>query len=235
MIKKRLDWDSNFFGFKVGLIIINSEDEISLVLQVAQEFRLCYIFCQTTIDRKLIENISSEIKFVDQKVRYLKELKGVAPSTISCVCSAAHKDYEELIPLSIVCGKFSRFATDSNIPRAKYEELYVEWLRKSIIGEMADIVLCTRDSNVITGMISVSKKENYCEIGLVSVHSNYQGRGIGKILLAAAEQFAITNSFDKIYVVTQKFNLPACKLYEGHGFSITEQLNTFHYWNDTII
>ncbi len=52
----------------------------------------------------------------------------------------------------------------------------------------------------------------------LSVHSDFQGRGIGQQLLAAVKQFAIEQGCGSMTLEVRVDNLPARRLYDSFGF-----------------
>jgi len=49
-------------------------------------------------------------------------------------------------------------------------------------------------------------------------------------LMKAAESYFIQHNISEIDVVTQKFNIPACRFYEKNGYSIKNIEYVFHLW-----
>jgi len=71
------------------------------------------------------------------------------------------------------------------------------------------------DDNNVLGFIHIENHFEITDVINIAVDKNYQGRGIGKILL----QYVIDNTeADKIMLEVKENNVPAIKLYESLGF-----------------
>ncbi|MDX1965373.1 MAG: GNAT family N-acetyltransferase [Pirellulales bacterium] len=139
---------------------------------------------------------------------------------------------EDLYQLAVAAGQCSRFAVDANIPVDKFQELYKIWIERSVKGELANAVLAAyrADSAQPRGIVTISVKEAVGQIDLIAVAESERGRGLGQLLLTAAEQWMLGQSCHTASVVTQRHNLPACRLYEKHGFSLAKRENYYHFW-----
>ena len=129
-----------------------------------------------------------------------------------------------------ISGEFSRFRLDRRFISNEYERLYVEWLRKSLNKTIAFKTFVAREKTEIAGLITLGKKKECADIGLVAVDEKYRGRGIGRDLIRFADNAAFTMGFKQIQVVTQKKNWGACRLYEKCGFKMNNVINVYHYW-----
>lgn len=52
----------------------------------------------------------------------------------------------------------------------------------------------------------------------IGILPEYQNKGYGKHLMDFIVSFAKNNDFSEVFVVTDKGNIPACKIYEYAGF-----------------
>lgn len=83
-------------------------------------------------------------------------------------------------------------------------------------------LLIVRDGNAVIACICVEIKESSGYIGYFAVHPEYQGQGLGKIVLAKAEEFAkdiLKVSKYIMVVVSQRTEL--IKYYERRGYERT--------------
>ncbi len=171
---------------------------------------------------------------VDEKRYYERRCLPTKPGTTTSVAAdvelyggGADASLEDL---AVQSGAYSRFAVDSEIGRDRFEQLYRLWMRKSISGELADAVLVAGPSSNPGGMITVRASDARGEIGLVAVAPEERGRGVGKQLLLAAQVWFEQQACDRVVVVTQGANEPACKLYENCGFQCEKVEDFFHFW-----
>jgi len=74
-----------------------------------------------------------------------------------------------------------------------------------------------------------NKKSFSAELG-VAVADNYQGRGIGSIMIEELIKFAKEERIKKIFLTTRVDNIKAQKLYKKFGFSIEKLLKNEVEW-----
>ncbi len=70
-----------------------------------------------------------------------------------------------------------------------------------------------------TSGASVKAKENECEMHLLGVSPKFRGKGLGRMLVETALNFAKDNEFKKMILWTQKPMQNAQKLYASSGFN----------------
>ncbi|RPI66512.1 MAG: GNAT family N-acetyltransferase [Ignavibacteriales bacterium] len=71
---------------------------------------------------------------------------------------------------------------------------------------------------------NIDQKENKFFINQLYVLKEYQGKGIGKRLMEIAEEEALKNNFDKIWLGVMSENLPSVEWYKRLGFIFVEEL-----------
>jgi ribosomal protein S18 acetylase RimI-like enzyme len=147
------------------------------------------------------------------------------------VCSSVDND-QKMRDLAIAAGKCSRFAVDARIEKERYESLYTIWLERSLRRELADEVLVAyaKNGSEPIGIVTLLKNRHIGSVELIAVSTEHRGQGIGKKLMQAAEQWMRDQGCSYARVVTQKDNLPACRLYEQHGYSVVKQEQFYHFW-----
>ena len=85
---------------------------------------------------------------------------------------------------------------------------------EAVKKDYTHIYVYEEDNNVL-GFIHIENHFEITDVINIAVDKNYQGRGIGKILL----QYVIDNTeADKIMLEVKENNIPAIKLYEALGF-----------------
>ena len=228
----KLDWDSDFFHFNVCRIeglIENHEDARAIdCMMEAGNFKLAYYASSKELFLEPTHTL--EIKLVDKKTKYIKEVGSTAKYYPSI--SSYEYDYPNgiLLDLAVQSGIYSRFNIDKKIGQAKFEELYKLWVIKSVRKELAKEVFVHRLHNDITGFVTVSEKDNRADFEMVAVESNHRKKGIGSMLFNHAEKWAYDHRYHHIQVVTQGDNIPACKFYENMGCAIETMQYFYHIW-----
>ncbi|WP_430817674.1 GNAT family N-acetyltransferase [Carboxylicivirga sp. RSCT41] len=232
---QHLGWDSDFFNFKIGKVDIDalSKEEIAKVKeeQYKQNYDLLYLM---TIDKRRASNLEDAITGVvlmDEKVTFSKKINKetvyVNNRNISeykgCACS-------ELLELVYLSGHESRFKKDAELA-PYFEKMYKTWIDNSISGQLADTVLVHGNNQNINGFVSLKKEELTGNIGLIATAKKQHGKGIGRQLMHAAENWYMRNKITKATVVTQLSNTHACSFYKKNGYSIKEIQYIYHLWN----
>jgi dTDP-4-amino-4,6-dideoxy-D-galactose acyltransferase len=222
-------WDSDLFHYKVAKINETTFGSIpNGILKSLYNNNIKLAYYSSAQKLAINKNDFYDIKFVDRKVTYLKEIENI---NFSDKIEYYTKDYpeEKLIKLSINSGIFSRFNTDIKIGRKNFEALYTQWIINSVKKKIADEVLIYKEKKQIEGFVTLGNKNNRADIGIIAVDACFKGRGIGKALMLSAEARSSKN-YNFIQVVTQEDNLPACKLYESCGYKIDKVEFFYHFW-----
>lgn len=214
---KRLDWDSRFFEREIGLYnVLNQKDNFNC----PPEFDLVYLFS----DKELFYN--GLPKCIDKKIIFIKETvtEIVNESNVELYDGALN---QELIELSIQSGVYSRFRLDKKLS-SYFELLYTLWIKNSIESDFADYILVYKLENKIIGFLTLKEKEDYFQIGLISVSEKHRGKGIGTALLKKVDMIVGVNK--EVRVVTQLDNQSACNLYSKNGYSQSSLTYIYHLW-----
>lgn len=232
-----LDWDSDFFGFRVARIMLTdaNKDQLAETLDMLRQekFRLAYWFLPDSQQASLIAKANGGI-LADEKVTYLKELSTIEGKSASPIYSAvpftgAESD-DALADLALQSGEYSRFRLDPLFPRDKFEKLYRCWITRSVNKDIAWEVLVVKERDVLLGLVTLGTKGDRGDIGLLAVSEQARGKGIGRTLVLDADRAFAYRGLAVAQVVTQRCNLGACKLYESCGYRIEKIEKIFHFW-----
>lgn len=217
-----LDWDSRFFNQKIGKITqtqIKLRDAAHIIARKQkEEYSLVYISTKSITHEahKLIEEHQGIL--VDHKVTYQKNLNVAEPKETDKNIQPYNGHLsDELLQLALLSGHSSRFKKDPRLNQ-KFDELYQNWIQKSIDRSLADITAVYKQNNEIQGFITIKKQNDYTQIGLIAVAPKAQGNNIGAKLIAFAEKWTQVNGYKQLKVVTQEDNLQACRFYSKTGF-----------------
>lgn len=226
----RLDWDSGFFGLRIGSVSINSEEEcLALAEQkalVQNDFDLVYVLACHSLNV-----ILPDARLVDEKVVYKLSDTFYSESNHNVILWDSDMGVtDDLLHLALVSGKYSRFHTDDGFPVGSYERLYFRWIEQSVNRVLATKVFCYFEDGVPRGLITLDEKDNYGSIGLVAIHEDFQSRGIGTAMMKHVIGQMHVAHIQKLYVTTQAANTPACRLYEKCGFQVESVTDIWHWW-----
>lgn len=228
-----LAWDTGFFGYPTAKIkfatdSINIDNVLYEIL--SRKIKLTYFFVPPEATDLNTEIVNKGGLLVDQKTIFSKvpEQHFDFKNPISEYAQSAFD--EKLLQLAFIAGTYSRFQLDNNFTNQEFERLYSEWLKKSVEKQIAFKTLVAIKDSEIVGIITLKKEDSSINIGLLSVHTKYQGHGIGLDLIQNADACAFNLGYKEIIVATQLQNHGACKLYSKSGFQIKNVTNVYHYW-----
>lgn len=122
-----------------------------------------------------------------------------------------------------------RFHLDVNLPIKKSNEIYSSWVLNQSKDRNSSIFKLEKENDIVGFVTCKLIEEKKIVIGLVGVHPNYQGRGIGKALLQNLIK-KYENIVDEIQVGTQLNNLSALRCYLSQEFKMTATTHSFHKW-----
>lgn len=213
-----LDWDSDFFGFKIGKLTVSDNVEKWPSIDEFKNFDLVYIFSTTPL--KIL------VPLMDIKVTFQKHTqKNIVDSKIVEFQSHLHS-YQELLELAYLSGHDSRFLKDPFFGPIAFQRLYKKWIDNAIAAKDTKVLVCVEQHKII-GFVTYTIKNDSVFIGLIAVSTEAQGKGVGKKLIDSVE----TNlSEDTLLIVpTQKTNIGACYFYHKLGFEILSTHYIYHY------
>ena len=222
---KPLDWDSNFFNKKIGLLDLSKDCDFS---EIQNDFDLIYVLSDKEI---AIEITNYKPSYSENKIVFSKKIVKKNESTdINIISELEDSPRKEIYELAFESGKFSRFKLDTNFHQTEFEKLYKKWVDNSFNKEFADAVLVYKEQNKVLGFVTYKVWDTDATIGLIAVCSKHQGRGIGKKLIQYVEMELADKRVDELRIPTQLQNEMACKFYKGLGYEIMENKILKHYW-----
>ena len=231
MIVERLPWDSSFFGFEVGRGTWNEAPDIDRINEACDGFDLVYMNQDLSLDPDFAKGYPQAFD-AGAKLTFLKSLAdedGNRPLPDNIVRQGL--GLRALEQLALISGHQSRYRLDPRFPDHLFEKLYVHWVRATIDGLWNATVLGFMQGDQLTGFITVEFPESDARIGLVAVHPDAQGQGIGKQLIAAAGQEATRKGAESLKVSTQGTNEAAKLAYLKSGFVLHSTVYQYHWWN----
>jgi ribosomal protein S18 acetylase RimI-like enzyme len=112
---------------------------------------------------------------------------------------------------------------------AKVAAAVREWIESSLasVGEQGHAVLVALIDGQVAGMVSLAEREHFtgeldAYVGELVVDRAVEGRGAGRALMAAAEQWAAARGLPRITLETGARNHRARHFYEDAGYQEEE-------------
>ncbi len=233
-----LEWDSLFFGIKIGKLIINDEKDFDpLVFKdyvKNNNFSLVYVFKK---DRMLsAENIfKSELRLVDiqptMSMKFDREAyKGVDYKLYNAL---ENKELQDSYKIAEQTAAVSRFYNEISIGSDKTKLLYRKWVDNALNQSFSDGVFLEKQLDNITG-IHIIKTDLVNKIGhftLTGVNSDYKRQGIGRKLWL--QSFGYWANESDVEIVKSPFsfqNLDSLNFHLGLGFTKVDEVKyIYHY------
>lgn len=235
-----LDWDSNFFGIRIARVIpeVIDETHFHYIQHYCEQNQIdCLYFLGDISDHTSIRLAEkNNFELVDIRKTFENRRLGCASSSQANTVGETHNwteaDIVSLREIAKISYRDTRFYFDNHFSVAKADELYATWIEKSCRG-YADKVLVAKINKQVAGYISchlISKLEG--QIGLIGVHPDFRGKGLGTTLVSKAHQWFVENKVENVRVVTQGRNIQAQRLYEKCGFLTKSVQIWYHRWFD---
>ena len=223
-----LDWDSRFFGFKIGRLELQSTciiTEHQVGNWRSEGYTCLYIDSATEVE---ISNRSSAT-LNPMSSRCLLQRETRAPQ-LNPEVKILTQVTDGIIELGIHAGKHSRFMCDDHFNKKKTTALYAMWIRESLHGKMGDEIYFIGTEINPLGLIAFTNKKSHMQIGLLAVAPGMRNQGIAKKLLTASDHFANAYQLPFMNLYTQGNNIAAQHLFAQDGFTQISSINQFHLW-----
>ena len=226
---RTLQWDSEFFGLRIGRADIQSlDDAVDLALMhydLKYQYDLLYVFSKEGLS---FDATGAEL--VDEKILYSKYCEN-RDECKDVMLFQQPEPSESLYKLALVSGGYSRFKSDKRLPKGSYEQLYRKWIEKACPQEGTNKqIFAYAPEGIAKGMITVDFEGDKAQIGLVAVDTDCQHQGIGTKIMSTLEYYLFRKGVLTIDVATQAANKDACRWYEKNGFKVQSKTPIYHWW-----
>jgi dTDP-4-amino-4,6-dideoxy-D-galactose acyltransferase len=231
-----LDWDSHLLGLPVVKILTTplATQQLTTLLQTlkTQGIKLVYwlIDSQDKLSKQAAQVCAGFL--ADEKLTYCLDLMTLSPSHSDKGVEAYPEPIAnaELEAIAIEISQFSRFAHDPKLTTEQVTKLYKAWINNACKKIVAKAVLVIKERQSIAGMVVIDEKQGRGDLSLVGIAPAYQGQGLGKRLVHAAQYWCLEHHYFISQVVTQKANPKACHLYESCGYQLEKMEYFYHFW-----
>jgi ribosomal protein S18 acetylase RimI-like enzyme len=245
---QQLDWDTEFFGFRVGrLIDVDRQHATACILQHVQNSgcRVVYVATETLqpdlAEHYVLTQVELELGFarwVEAAVGQDQRDLPFSGSPDTDTAAVSIEEYQgpadaDLHKLALQAGWSSRFSLDPRFGRASFESLYAKWIQRSCSREIADVVLTASLGPVRIGFITGSLSLPKARVGLIAVDGDSRGLGVGRQLMEGFAALAFAAGCSALSVVTQAENVSAVRLYSRVGFEEVGRLHWYHIWSES--
>lgn len=224
MIIQKLNWDSEFFGRRIGRLKVDClSGELS---EFQNEFDLIYV--ETSCDSTCCAPTSHPNWFdAGRKLTFTTATHDEQedPSIIQLTTRSP-----ELQQLAWLSGHQSRYRLDPNFTEEDYKRLYTRWIDACLEGQWNAAVLGIERHGELAGFVTVESIADHSRIGLIAVHPDHQGQGLSGQLIRASSVTASKKGHTELRVSTQHTNEAAIHAYTRRGFNNLSSIQHYHWW-----
>ena len=230
-----LEWDSEFFGFKVAKINnFNSNEEFEFIRKElkSNQVELVYVFSEPNSNFDTVLK-TSNVFLADEKVTFSREIDDVNDSLDFSFIEEYRDDIvtDKMLDIAIQTSEHSRFRVDANFKNEEFKKLYYQWIKNAVEDKGNGKLFVYQESNVLKGLIYLKDiNDKTGSISLIGVDEGYRGEQIGTKLIEQAAFYFSKLGKKEVQVVTQKANVLACNFYTKNGFQIIDTVNVYHLW-----
>ncbi|NDC31429.1 MAG: GNAT family N-acetyltransferase [Bacteroidetes bacterium] len=223
-----LKWDTDFFGYNVGKVLLEDNCLNEEILR-NNDYRLLYIYSNVVLEKEVL--LKYNLFLADEKTDLITHVSDLTfdKSVNESIKELLSVD-QNLLDLTYQSGHYSRFKIDPNFKNNEFENLYSSWIEQSINHSIAEKVLGFVVNDKTVGFITIAFKNNAYDIGLIAVDAVYRSMKIGKQLLEYVFNYALSKKVNTITVTTQMQNQGALNFYLQNGFSVNRSTFIYHLW-----
>lgn len=231
-----LPWDSDFLGFPVARLVASGPAAAAVSVAIAEArqagCRLLYVVADPADKAAAAVVQVAGAWLAACNVTFVMPLPpGNVAQPVAAAIGPAVGYSPQLESLAWQSGEHSRFRLDPHFAPEAFQELYSQWLRNSLSGDIARRVLVWQapDGHEL-GLLTLGEKNGRADIGLLAVDAPARRQRVGQQLVAAAQAQAAAWGYTELQVVTQAANKPSCRFYEKCGFQISHEEHVYHLW-----
>lgn len=226
-----LEWDSAFWGKRIGRArVANLKRTDDLDQWAAQNDVDCVFFLAGGDDPASAHAAEAGgFRLMDVRVELARD---AAPAPLAAgIREVRPGESDRLRAIASSSHGVTRFYADPNFPDDRCDEFYGTWIRNSLDGWAAGVLVAENDGDGgPVGYVSCHIDDGTGSIGLIAVDANARGGGVGVALSESAVAWCAERGVDRMTVATQARNIPALRTFERSGFLVTNVGIWFHKW-----
>ncbi len=151
-----LVWDSEHFGVPIGRVDGHSVSRDDVARADREGLRCVYLLLDASSGHAIRDAEDMGFRVIDVRLTLTRPLEDVdAAEFMGPVRVARPDDLRRLEPIAAEAHEDSRFFSDERFDRCAARDLYVKWLRGSVVGDLAEFTLSAVDDDEAVGYITV--------------------------------------------------------------------------------
>jgi dTDP-4-amino-4,6-dideoxy-D-galactose acyltransferase len=239
---RKLDWDSSFFGRKMGALVpapewLGRRGEASLagdlrhaIAESADDgYEHLMLRVPSTALRMARAAEAAGFRLVDVAVDLaVRVVPGHAKIDLGLgVRPVTAADIGALQDIAQIAFPLSRFTADPFFTATDADALYREWVA-NLCGGLAKCVLVAHAQDEAVGFTSCAvQPDGSGRIPLIATSDLHRRQGIGRALVESSIAWFAGHGIQRAWVKTQASNYPALALYSRSGFVVAASELTF--------
>lgn len=237
---RRLEWDSDFWGFGCARVQGQKlrKGQMRAIEAWCDMHGITFLQYLAPAGDPISAREAEEGGFhlVDERLTLACGIAGGSPDASLPaieVRPGRAQDLRELEAIARVSHTDSRYYNDPGFPRASCDSLYSTWIRRSLEAAIADIVFVPVVDGEPAGYVTCKRDAASAKngwIGLLGVGPKARGRGVGGALVRRAIDWFEEAGVEEVLVVTQGRNEAAQRLYRSCGFLTRDTGLWYHKW-----
>ena len=235
-ICSNLEWDSNFFGYRIARIngrVLTPESVEQIAVWCNAERIECLYFLADADDTQTARLAEQHrLAFVDMRLTLTAEI--TAGSADKSIRACEPSDIPILKSIARISHRASRFYHDPVFSNNRCDTLFETWIERSC-GDFANVTFVSSEGDEPTGYITCNiLPDGRGQIGLLGVADAHRSKGIGRRLIAASFAWFRDQGVSQVEVVTQGRNIAAQRAYQKNGFLTVSVEHWYHWWSAKI-
>jgi dTDP-4-amino-4,6-dideoxy-D-galactose acyltransferase len=234
---RRLDWDSEFFGLRIGRVTTPrlTAAELDRVREWAARHAVdCLFWLGDLGDPESLRTAQAGgFRLTDVRLELSRELdeRSAPPGADAAdVRPFRADDLPRLREIARTSHTDSRFYQDGRFPRERCDALYERWLEGSCAGG-AEVLVAEHEGRPAGYLTCELAGRDAGRIGLVAVAAQARGKGLGRGLVEAGLRRFAAHGCARVAVATQARNASAVRSYERAGFLLRSARPWYHWWS----
>lgn len=233
-----LDWDSNFFGFKIGYMDLTEKLHFN-IKEIKNDidksgFKLIYIYSNISQEIKINSN-DIDLNLVDTQLLLSMDIPdNIQGANYQIIDYKNKNDYKKIIEGIYNIAKdisvYSRFYNDKNISKSKIRDLYMKMVENSINNSYGNGVLFELLDDKIAGLFSIGIKGSGAKELLIGTEKGLRGKGIGRNIFLKALNFCKDSGVKKITTIVSARNIDSANFHFKLGYNLYNIRNVYHLW-----
>lgn len=236
-ICSNLQWDSEFFGYRIARINAPTltPERIDQIAAWCNAERVDCLYFLADADETRTARLAEQhrLAFVDVRLTLSAHVNGGAADDSIRPCEP--DDIPILKSIARNSHHASRFYHDPVFSNDRCDLLYETWIERSC-SDFANVTLVSTEGAEPTGYVTCNLLPNgHGQIGLLGVSDAHRSKGIGRRLIAASFAWFREQGAPQVEVVTQGRNIAAQRAYQKNGFITTSVEHWYHWWSAKIV